>query len=81
MLRLHKALYGLWQAPRAWNAKLDATLGKLGFQRCATEHALYTRQWGKEELVVGVYVDDLIVTGARTEDINRIKQGYQTPRN
>ena len=43
VLRLRKALYGLRQAPRAWNAKLDATLGELGFQRCATEQALYTR--------------------------------------
>ena len=43
VLRLCKALYGLWQAPRAWNAKLNATLDKLGFTRCATEHALYTR--------------------------------------
>ena len=34
-------LYGLRQAPRAWNAKLDATLGELGFTRCATEHMLY----------------------------------------
>ena len=50
MLRLRKALYGLRQAPRAWNAKLDATLGELGFQRCATEHALYMRQRGKDEL-------------------------------
>ena len=70
MLQLRKALYGLRQAPRAWNAKLDATLGELGFQRCATEHALYTRRRGKEELIVGVYMDDLIVTGARMEDIN-----------
>ena len=74
MLRLHKKLYGLWQAPRAWNAKLDATLGELGFTRCATEHALYTRRWRKEELVVGVCVDDLIVTGARAEDINSFKR-------
>ena len=43
VLPLCKALYGLRQAPRAWNAKLDVTLGELGFQRCATEHALYTR--------------------------------------
>ena len=52
VLKLCKALYGLRQAPRAWNTKLDATLGELGFQRCATEHALYTRRRGKEELVV-----------------------------
>ena len=74
VLRLHKALYGLRQAPRAWNAKLNATLGELGFQRCATEHTLYTRRWGKEELVVGMYVDDLIITGARAEDIDNFKR-------
>ena len=74
VLKLRKALYGLWQAPRAWNAKLDATLGELGFTRCATEHALYTRRRGKEELVVGVYVDDLIVTGVRAEDIDGFKR-------
>ena len=74
MVRLCKALYGLWQAPLAWNSKLDATLGELGFQRCATEHALYMRRWGKEELVAGVYVDDLIVTGTRTENINSFKR-------
>ena len=49
-------------------------LGELGFQRCATEHVLYMRRRGKEELVVGMYVDDLIVTGVRTEDINSFKR-------
>ena len=48
-------------------------MGELGFTRCATEHALYTWRWGKEELVIGVYVDDLIVTGARAEDIDSFK--------
>jgi hypothetical protein len=42
VLQLQKALYGLRQAPWGWNAKLDATMGKLGFARCATEHVLYT---------------------------------------
>ena len=74
VLRLRKALYGLRQAPRAWNAKLDATLGELGFKRCANEHTLYKRRRGKEELVVSVYVDDLIITGARVEDIDSFKR-------
>ena len=42
--------------------------------RCATEHTLYTRRWGKEELIVDVYMDDLIVTGVRTEDVNSFKR-------
>ena len=74
VLRQTKALYGLRQAPRACNPKLDSMLGELGFTRCATEQALYTRRWGKKELVVGVYVDDLIITGARVEDIDSFKR-------
>ena len=74
VLRLRKALFELRQALRAWNAKLDATLGELGFTRCATKHALYMQRWGKEELIVGVYVDDLIITDARAEDIDSFKR-------
>jgi hypothetical protein len=43
VLKLRKALYELRQAPQAWNAKIDATMGELGFARYAIEHALYTR--------------------------------------
>jgi hypothetical protein len=31
--KLDKALYGLRQAPRTWNTKLDITLKKLGFSQ------------------------------------------------
>jgi hypothetical protein len=43
VLRLKKALYGLRQAPRAWNAKLDMSLDSFGFIKCPSEHAVYTR--------------------------------------
>lgn len=66
VLRLRKALYGLRQAPRAWNAKLDNTLLSLGFQRSPSEHAVYVRGTGSTRLLLGVYVDDLVVTGATT---------------
>ncbi|WVZ50018.1 hypothetical protein U9M48_001317 [Paspalum notatum var. saurae] len=44
VLRLRKDLYGLRQAPRAWNQKLDAVLREMEFERCESEHALYTRR-------------------------------------
>jgi hypothetical protein len=62
--RLRKAPYGLCQAPRAWNAKLDATLKKMGFKQSAHEAAVYRRGNERNVLLVGVYVDDLIITGA-----------------
>ncbi|WVZ50881.1 hypothetical protein U9M48_002088 [Paspalum notatum var. saurae] len=74
VLRLRKALYGLRQAPRAWNIKLDESLTRLRFARCETEHALYTRWAKRGQLVVGVYVDDLVVTGASEQDVNASKQ-------
>jgi len=38
---LRKALYGLRQAPQAWNAKLDATLKEMGFRQSVHEVAMY----------------------------------------
>ncbi|KAF0888781.1 hypothetical protein E2562_017781 [Oryza meyeriana var. granulata] len=51
VLRLDKALYGLRQAPRAWNAKLDETLVTLGFNHSASEHAVYARGKGASRLL------------------------------
>jgi hypothetical protein len=38
--KLHKVLYGLRQAPRTWNSKLDTGLHELGFSKCKTEYGL-----------------------------------------
>jgi hypothetical protein len=60
VLKLRKALYGLHQAPRAWNEKLDRAMKSLGFKKSSSEPAIYLRRNNKSQLVVGVYVDDLI---------------------
>ena len=70
--RLRKALYGLRQAPRAWNAKLDAMLKDMGFQQSAHEAVMYRRGNGRSVLLVGVYVDDLIITSAE-EEVKKFK--------
>ena len=60
--RLRKALYGLRQARRAWNVKLNGILQELGFTRCPKEPSLYRKEERKGVLIVVVYVDDLLVT-------------------
>lgn len=72
--RLIKALYGLRQAPRAWYAKLSKNLESLGFNRCPYEHAVYTKGIGDERLIIGVYVDDLLVTGTSVSVIEDFKK-------
>jgi hypothetical protein len=73
VLRLQRALYGLCQAPRAWNAKLDTSMRTLGFTRCQAEHAVYRRGGGSELLLVGVYVDDLIIADSSSAEISKFK--------
>jgi len=74
VLKLKKALYGLKQAPRAWNARLDQELVKLGFSKSVEEHAVYKRGAGISQLLVGVYVDDLIICGPDSKKIADFKQ-------
>nr|AAG60200.1 putative gag-pol polyprotein [Oryza sativa Japonica Group] len=74
VLRLHKALYGLRQAPRAWNAKLDSTLKGMGFEQSPHEAAIYRRGNGGNALLVGVYVDDLVITGTKDAEVAAFKE-------
>jgi hypothetical protein len=73
-LRLRKALYGLRQAPRAWNLKLDNTLKKMNFIQSEHEHAMYRRSCGGEVLLIGVYVDDLVITGSSLAAVEEFKE-------
>lgn len=71
--KLFKALYGLRQAPRAWYTKLRKCLENLGFEKCLYEHAVYVKREGNECLIIGVYEDDLLVTGTSVENILKFK--------
>jgi hypothetical protein len=74
VLRLRKALYGLRQAPRAWNPKLDSTLKGMDFGQSPHEAAIY--RWGNagNALLVGVYVDDLVINGTKDAEVAVFKK-------
>ena len=78
VLKLRKALYGSRQAPRAWNSKLDETLKSMGFIRSINDQAVYISNRKERKLWVGVYVDDLIITGSNPEEIDVFKTSMKT---
>nr|GEU46626.1 zinc finger, CCHC-type [Tanacetum cinerariifolium] len=71
--KLTKALYGLRQAPQAWNVKLDQTLMSLDFKKCNLKQAVYTKRSKTSTLIVEVYVDDLLITGTPRKEIDLFK--------
>lgn len=71
--KLKKALYGLKQAPRQWYSKIDSHLLELGFQRSPSENTLYVLKSGCDVVIVSLYVDDLLVTGSNTAQIEEFK--------
>ena len=75
--KLHKSLYGLKQAPRQWNLKLTEALVDMGFSQSHYDYSLFTKNIGKELLVILVYVDDLLVTGSSLHYIQQIREELQ----
>ena len=62
--RLHKALYGLKEAPRTWYESLHNYLVKIGFERIDDNNNLYlTIEKGKGILLFEFFVHDIIFEG------------------
>lgn len=72
--RLLRSLYGLKQASRQWNAKLNAALLHIGFTQSKSDPSLFTRGKDTSFIALLVYVDDIIVASARLDLIQELKQ-------
>nr|GEU47781.1 retrovirus-related Pol polyprotein from transposon TNT 1-94 [Tanacetum cinerariifolium] len=60
VFKFKKALYGLKQAPRAWYDELSTFLLQNHFFKGTTDPTLFIRRFVHDNLVVQVYVDDII---------------------
>ncbi|XP_074364154.1 uncharacterized protein LOC141704905, partial [Apium graveolens] len=54
--------------------KAGQVLNKIGVLKCQHEQAVYTRYKKESLLIVGVYVDDLIITGANLTEVDEFKR-------
>ena len=66
LLHLKRALYGSKQASRLWQETLcdflRDTKGKTGlvFERSTADPCVFRLQRGKDEIIIGIYVDDIV---------------------
>lgn len=65
--KLNKSLYGLKQSPRIWYLTLAKVLTDNGFKSCVSDPCLF---WKRNCLIL-LYVDDILITGKTSEDINK----------
>jgi hypothetical protein len=72
-VRLKKALYGLKQASRIWNNNIDKFMKELGFKQSKAEPCIYVYGEDTEKVIVGVYVDDLIIASQSLQNIQFVK--------
>ena len=69
--KLKRSLYGLKQSPRCWNSTLDEFLKQLGFVQSTSDPCIYVASDG--ELMVGVYVDDIVIGGESEKQTKEFK--------
>jgi len=70
--KLKQSLYGLKQSPKCWNSTLDTHLKGMGYVQSNNDPCIYTSTEG-ELSIIGVYVDDFVITGESSEKIEEIK--------
>ena len=70
--KLHKSLYGLKQALRAWFEKLQTALLNLRFTSMKSDHSLFTQHTPHSTTFVLVYVDDILITGSNKEFVESL---------
>ena len=70
--KLKKGLYGLKQAARLWNRKIDQYLQANGFRRCEADPCIYIRQASAHPILLCIWVDDIVII-AHKNDIHTVK--------
>ncbi|CAI7832828.1 unnamed protein product [Closterium sp. NIES-53] len=72
--KLKRTLYGLKQSPRGWYKCIDDFLLQHGFARSECDSALYVLKEGEKQLVLLLYVDDLLLFSDSKDLIREVKQ-------
>ncbi len=72
--RLKKSLYGLKQALRNWYRRFDTLMTDQGFMRNAADTCVYSRGEGAKQVILLLYVDDMLIAGKDMAQIKLLKK-------
>ncbi|GAB5371106.1 hypothetical protein AAMO2058_001551200 [Amorphochlora amoebiformis] len=72
---LQKSIYGLKTAGRNWNKCFDKYMESKGYRRCRSDPCVYMHH--QRDVIVCVYVDDVVCTAAREKDGYTFLQGLR----
>lgn len=72
--KLQKSLYGLKQAGRSWNHKIDGELKSIGFTQSTADSCIYCFNQRGALIWLSLYVDDLILVSNSLTKLTAIKQ-------
>lgn len=71
--KILKSLYGLKQAGRLWNKTITKFFQRIGFTPTNADACILTIKWKGELVIVGVYVDDLLLGSRSVEALEWLK--------
>ena len=80
-IKLTKSLYGIKQAAKVFNDKVNAHLLKIGFRRLTNDVCFYVYNNNDDIYLLIIHVDDIIIAGREQKFtellINKIKEGFK----
>ena len=47
---------------------------RIGFKRCEPDHCYYVKFFDNSYIILLLYVDDMLIVGSSTEEINNLKK-------
>lgn len=71
--KLRKSLHSLKQAPKEWHEKFDQVLLSDGFSSVGVDKYVYTKILDNERVIIGLYVDDMLIFGTCIDIVHSIK--------
>lgn len=74
VLRLHKSIYGLKQAPNLWNKLIDEWLLHIGFGKCLVDSGIYVKLMQSGPCYLSLHVDDMVIACRSEGELAEIKR-------